>query len=162
VDITKPPPNSVLFPTLEDLARFDKQLRLFGSGLVIDLETAGPHIICAGLGVATPQGMGLKVCLRFRTKGGGLYWSWPDHLKATEWLAKWLADDTIAKIFHYGVGFDVRVLEDLGFEVNGRIIDTMGMAHTAYSEAPKGLQWLATTWLGTPRWKDLVDEKDGE
>ena len=168
VDVSLPPPNTVLYPNLDDLDRWLVKAWSL-RGVAIDLETAGPHLICAGM-TAFPfdlEGWGPEncytVCLRFRLKGGGLYWlREEDHRKAIVTLSAVLASSHLVKVFHNGVGFDVPYLEDLGFVVAGRWLDTMVMAHSCYSEMPKGLQFLATLHLGLPVWKTLKDPKDGD
>ena len=163
-DVTKPPPNSILFPTLEDLEEFLKPLEEGEFDAVsIDIENAGPHIICVGfshcnLGNGT---IGSTICLRFRRRGGGLYWRSRRELgSAVRWLFGILAADSIAKIFHNGVVYDVPILQGLGFQVNGRLIDTMNLQHACYPEMPKGLQFCATLYLWSPCWKRLTDEED--
>lgn len=65
-------------------------------------------------------------------------------------------------MFHNGVSHDVPILEELGFEVQGRLLDTMFLSHVAYPEAPKGLQHCATLHLWAPVWKSLTEETDEE
>jgi hypothetical protein len=165
-DPSAPPPRSVLFPSLKNLAEFYESTKAEGwDALSHDLENAGPHIICDGmtqLKLDTGE-VGRSLCLRFRRQGGGLYWTdWQSHLAAVTWLWWVLADPGVAKVFHNGVTHDVPILEELGFTVNGRLIDTLILAHTAYSEMPKSLQFCATFWNGSPVWKSLVDEADEE
>ena len=162
LDCTEPPTGAVLFPNLFDLERFEGQLAKYDA-LSIDLENAGEHLICSGLVPLRLESgeMGWPLCLRFRVRGGGRYWtSWGEHVEATKYLYRWLSCKRLTKIFHNGVGYDVPFLETLGFEVNGHVLDTMVMAHWCYSELPKGLQWLSTFWLGAPVWKRLVEESD--
>jgi hypothetical protein len=68
--------------------------------------------------------------------------------------------DTVAKVFHNGVVYDVPILQTLGFLVKGRLIDTMNLQHACYPELPKSLQFCATLYLWSPCWKLLVDESD--
>ena len=160
-DINEPPPNSCLFPDIEDLRDFYRSTKDEGwDALSHDLENAGPHIICDGmtqLRLDTGE-IGQSLCLRFRVRGGGLYWSSEQKLaEAAGWLWWVLADPEVAKVFHNGVTHDVPILEDIGFTVAGRLIDTMQMQHTAYSEMPKGLQYCATLYNEAPVWKALTD-----
>jgi len=165
-DINEPPPQSNLYPSLQDLEDFYTDT-LAGPWdfLSHDLENAGPHVICDGmtqLCVDTGQ-VGQNICLRFRAKGGELWWSEPrQHLAATKWLADVLYDERVGKVFHNGVTHDVPILEELGFEVRGRLMDTMILMHTAYSEFQKGLQYCATFWNFSPVWKTLVQETEEE
>ena len=160
------PPNSTLFPTYPDLVDFYQDTKAGGwDALSHDLENAGPHIICDGmtqLRLETGE-VGRSLCLRFRLKGGGLYWpTFEAHRAAVGWLWWVLADPAVAKVFHNGTVYDVPILEQMGFTVRGRLIDTMILMHTAYSEFPKSLQYCATFWNGSPVWKHLTDETDEE
>ena len=166
-DISQPPPNTVLFPTLQDLEDFLKPLTEGEFDAVsIDIENAGPHIICVGFTQCSLRGLGdsnigSTICLRFRRRGGGLYWRTHQELvSAVRWLFSILALDSIAKIFHGGVVYDVPVLQGLGFKVRGRLIDTMNLAHACYPELPKGLQFTATLYNWAPAWKRLTDEEE--
>ena len=158
-DVTQPPPGGCLFPGLEDLAKFRPQIT---SGVSIDLETCADHIICAGrrtLDMNTYE-VGNGITLRFRLRGGRLYWKWPEHIKAVEWFQEVLADPDIVKVFWNGVTFDVPLLMRAGFEVKGRFVDGMLLMRAAYLEMPSGLQYTATFFLGMPVWKTLVDEEE--
>ena len=165
IDVDQAPPDSILFPTVDDLywftqSQFDNaQL----SAVSIDIENAGSHIICIGctaLSLETGE-IGWSVCARFRRRGGGLWWkSNRDLLGAIEWLYDLLQREEVAKVFHNGVVYDVPILEELGFTVRGRLIDTLNLAHCAYPELSKGLQFCATLYLWSPCWKLLSDEAD--
>jgi hypothetical protein len=65
-------------------------------------------------------------------------------------------------VFHNGTTHDVPILEEVGFRVGGRLIDTMLLAHTANSEVPKSLQFTSTLHLWMPVWKTLTEESDEE
>ena len=163
-DISRPPPNTVLFPTLQDLEDFLKPLTEGEYDAVsIDIENAGPHIICVGfthLHLETGA-IGHTTCLRFRRRGGGLYWkSRRELVCAVRWLYCILSMGGVAKVFHGGVVYDVPVLQSLGFKVRGRLIDTMNLAHACYPEMPKGLQFTATLYNWAPAWKRLTDEEE--
>jgi len=161
LDVTEPPPGGCLFPSLEDLARFRPKVT---SGLSIDLETCADHIICAGLRVVDMDTyeVGDGLTLRFRVRGGGLYWRWPEHVRAVGWLAELLANPDITKVFWNGVTFDVPMLIKAGFEVRGRFVDGMILMRSAYLEMPSGLQFTSTFFLGMPVWKSLIDEEEDE
>ena len=162
VDVTQPPPGSLPLPTIEQVEAWTEGV-LGGSNwaLSIDLETCGDHIICTGMTPIEVGGeLGPSLCLHFRQRGGDPYWRWSHHLRATECLWRLLASP-LAKVFHNGVTFDVPILYTNGFtEVGGRLIDTLGLQHTAWSEMPKGLQFCATLYNGTGVWKRLVEPDD--
>ena len=164
VDVTKPPPRSILFPTLEDLKDFMVPLDLGKYDAVsIDIENAGPHIICVGISCLSLQSgdIGSTICVRFRRHGGGLYWKTRQELlDIVEWMYRLFSMRSVAKVFHNGVVYDVPILQALGFEVKGRLLDTMNLAHACYPEMSKGLQFCATLYLWSPCWKLLTDETD--
>ena len=162
-DPTQPPPNTNLYPTISDTEKFVEEVKAAGA-FALDIEEAGMHIICVGmtaLDLQTEQ-IGTTICLRFRNQGGGLYWkNWNEHYRAVELLQE-LLKSPVSKVFQNGITFDVPELIDLGFEVNGPYIDTMHLAHTAYCELPKSLQFLSTLYLESPVWKSLVDDEELE
>jgi len=166
INIEEPPPSTVLFPNLNQLKEWENGLRqLEEPAASIDIENAGPHLICVGLTSLSLRDFDVvdTVCLRFRRRGGAVYWPrQADLLAVVGWLDSILGDRDIALVFHNGVTYDVPVLEALGFTVKGRLLDTMVMAHTAYSEFRKSLQFCATLYCWSPVWKSLVDEKDEE
>jgi ribonuclease D len=105
------------------------------------------------------------LCLPFRTQGGYQYWkSRRELVSAVGWLAALLADSALVKVFHFGLLHDVPFLRQLGFDVAGRIVDTAALSHTAFTEFPKGLGFLATLYCWAPVWKHLKeeDEEDGK
>ena len=158
-----PPPNTKLYPTLSEMYLFVEEASDAGA-YALDIEEAGEHIICVGMtaiNLETNQ-LGTTVCLRFRKQGGGLYWQdYEDHTEAVR-VVQQLLLLPVPKIFQNGITFDVPELAALGFKICGPYIDTMHLAHTAYPELPKSLQFLATLYLGSPVWKTLVDSEELE
>lgn len=159
-DITRPPPNSILFPTLVDMENFTQEALDYDC-VSIDIENAGPHIICIGFTLVSLETgvLGTTLCVRFRRRGGRIYWTDRRELLAVVgWLFRLLADPRLSKVFHNGVVYDVPILESLGFTVEGRLLDTLNLQHTCYPEMGKGLQFTSTLYLWAPCWKLLVDE----
>jgi hypothetical protein len=123
-------------------------------GVVIDIETAGPMLLCVG--ILTLDEPRTALVVPFRGEGGVPWYGDPADLKGVvAWLSRFLADPTIPKVFHNGQSFDVPYLQDLGFSVGGYEDDTLLMQHTAYAELPKGLEWCAVTYCGARPWKHL-------
>jgi hypothetical protein len=156
-DMGKVPPGKAnLFPTFGELERFF--LLRTGNRLYCDIECAGPHLVCIGFYCATTD---YYICMRFRDEGGAV-WE-PDTLEArAELLFSVLSSPHHPKVFHNGQAFDIPYLEDMGFEVNGYVNDTMLMAHVAYAEHKKSLEFLAFNWADMLGWKDMLDENDEE
>ncbi|MBK25963.1 MAG: hypothetical protein CME70_18320 [Halobacteriovorax sp.] len=156
------PENTKLWPTLNDLEKFTNQLENFDL-LSIDIENAGPYLTLIGITALSAERneLGPTLSLPYRMRYGHNYWAdWESHLKATEYLYRWLINPKLGKIFHNGVTHDVPILEEHGFIVGGEIWDTMVMQHYMYPEMRKGLQYCATLYTGAAHWKDLLDDKD--
>lgn len=157
-DVTKPPPRSTMLPSLRDLERFRAQVT---TGVSLDIENAGPYLLCIGLTAIEwdTWGVGASLNLPFRLRGGVRYWkTYAEHLQAVGWLWDLLADPTVGKVFHFGVTHDVPMLEEMGFQVRGELIDTAVLAHTMYTELPLALQWNAVCYLWAQPWKQLLRE----
>lgn len=160
------PTRHLLYPSLSQLRQWYTELHEGTYNVLsIDIEAAGPHVICVGITPVRWDGvnfaLGDHLCLRFRHRGGSRYWQrWDDHLEAVRLLDDLLGDPDLALLFHNGVTYDVPELLRLGFIIRGRLLDTMVMHHEAYKEMPKGLQFLAKLYLGFPLWKVLTSEDD--
>lgn len=159
-----PPDNSYLYPSLAQLDAWWVEFKEGNYDAIShDLETAGQFIICDGLTpFSTRTGVvGRSLCLRFRGHGGVRWWSsYSEHERAVRWLGKVLGDPAVAFCGHNIIGFDIPMLEAHGFEIPGRLIDTMVLMSRAYPEFPKGLQYCATLFLGAPAWKRMVKDTD--
>jgi len=164
VDINQPPPRSNLFPTPTDTQEFvNETLTGQWDTVGVDIENAGRHIICIGftqLQLALGQ-VGSTICVRFRRRGGDVYYLDRAELESVvESVDSLLGDVGVGLVFHNGTTHDVPILEAVGFRVGGRLIDTMLLSHTANSEISKGLQFTATHRLWSPCWKLLTEESD--
>jgi len=164
IDLRRPSEDSDLYPTLESLARFRRED--LSRGVAVDVEAAGPHIICIGFSRVSDLGY---VCVRFRRRGGRLYWSSFDELcQAVQWCDEVLRAPEIPLVFHNGQSYDVpKQLMEVGFGIAGYWDhplggDTMLMQRTALAGMPSGLQATAVLHLGFPIWKTLISEKDEE
>ena len=175
VDISRAPPNSNLYPTIEALRVFSSRPQIT-QGVSIDIESAGNYLRCIGF---TRIADLHYVCVRFRRQGGAVYHrSFEDLYLVVEWTYNLLKDPRVPKVFQNGQAFDVIELEMMGydrdgwygFEVNGYTdndlgFDTMLGHMTALSGFPKGLQVMSTVLLAMPNWKKLVkvdDEAEGK
>ena len=163
-NMEEPPPNTMLWPTLNDLQVFDRAVTGLGwDFLSVDIENAGQFITLVGITAMhlESRALGPTLSLPFKMRGGENYWhKWADHLTATEYLYKWLADPYLGMVFHNGLSHDIPILEGAGFEINGRVLDTMVMMHYCYPEMKKALQYGCTLYCWTPVWKHLMEESD--
>ena len=164
MDYTQPPVGGILFPTLEQWKDYVRGA-LCGAwwGVSIDIENAGPFLICIGFTlIDTDFEPGPSLCLRIRLRGGVQYWKAHELHRVVEELDQLLSSHRLSKVFHNGVTHDVPLLERMGFDVRGPLVDTMVMFHNCYQEMPKGLQYVCTLMLGSGVWKDMLDEGDDE
>ena len=159
-DLTQPPPNSKLYPTIEEMYEHLETCRQLGAAS-FDVEACGPWPICVGVtafSLDTGEA-GPSLCARFRVRGGARYWTaWSDHVRATRWLYEFLSDTSFTKLAHNGTGFDIPELEALGFKVEGVVLDSLIMAHAAWAELPVGLAFQANLFADAMYWKHLVDQ----
>lgn len=171
MDYTQPPVGGILFPTLEQWEDFVEDTLEEAWGLSIDIENAGPFLICVGFtqilrsktfGEWGDFEVSWSLCLRIRLRGGVQYWSARELPKVALLLDRLLSSHHLSKVFHNGVTHDVPLLERMGFDVRGPLVDTMVMFHNCYQEMPKGLQYVCTLMLGSGVWKDMLDEGDDE
>lgn len=154
VDPATPPVGTTIGPTLSQVLEYLAHPNNSG-GVAVDIEAAGPHLMCIGLcRVRDLEG----IVVPFRTEGTTQYWSLAELRTLVEHLVRWFADPSVPKVFHNGQGFDVPYLENLGFKVAGYSFDTMLAQHVLYPEMPKRLEFIATLYLGYPRWKHLKSD----
>lgn len=153
INYSAPPPGSILEPKLADLFAWESFIG--PAGITVDLETAGSHIRLVGL--CTTDAPHRCLVLPFRRQGGVPYWTNYDEFSAAAtWLWRLLADESVPKVFHNGISFDIPVLELNGFSVRGEVFDTMLAQHVALPELPKALEYIAKLYLGVPGWKWLA------
>jgi len=163
LDPNESPPGWLAEPTLAQLSDFTYLVRRQHQMVSFDVENAGPHLVCCGVFIMDPELLLPTggVCFRFRKCGGDPWWpTWEEHLRAVELLYLILADPEVAKVGHFSTMHDIPLLEHLGFDVKGRLIDTAALLHAVHSELPKGLNFNATLFCGAPWWKDVADAKE--
>lgn len=175
MDINSPPPRTTLFPTPEEIEDFveetlDGKLRPVQNArwthISCDIESAGTHIICIGLTqLCLPSGkIGRTICVWFRKRGGDCWWD-SDNINLRHIVGSLFVlfrDPSVGWVFHNGVTFDVPILEEIGFDIQGDLLDTLVLQHTAYSEMQKGLAFCATLWLWSKNWKVAIKEEEDE
>lgn len=173
------PPGAILYPTLEDMHQWEKelwepedpsssQINVYApgglgwvtKGCTVDIENAGDHITIVGLCRLKDL---VSIVIRFRRKKGELYWTSISRLRAViSWLSGILFNDAIPKVFHNGQAHDIPILEKSGFITRNYSFDTMLAQHIAYPELPKRLEFVASLYTGVSGWKRMVGEDEGE
>ena len=181
MDINSPPPRTTLFPTPDEIEDFveetldgifrpvqnaSRQQAGRWTHISCDIESAGTHIICIGLTqLCLPSGkIGRTICVWFRKRGGDCWWDSDNsdlrHIVGSLFVL--FRDPGVGWVFHNGVTFDVPILEEIGFEIQGDLLDTLVLQHTAYSEMQKGLAFCATLWLWSKNWKVAIKDEEDE
>lgn len=154
--IHEPPPGAVLDPTLEDLARWEKELlALPDHTLTCDIENAGPHIRLIGFARVHDE---RAIVVPFRRQGGAVAGTYAEIRARAEWCQRVL--QTYPVVMHNGQAHDVPHLEGVGFEQVNLVDDTILMQHVAYPELPRGLQFCATWYCKMPVWKGVEAAED--
>lgn len=137
-------------PTLAEVRAWAD--RLAGADrLAVDIETAHGQIRT----IAFADSATSAICIPFWEPPAKSYW--PDlesELAVWEEVRRILASPS-RKIFQNGA-FDIIYLwRAMGIPCGGRIDDTMLAHHAMEPELPKGLGFLAATYLSLPEWKSL-------
>ena len=116
----------------------------------IDIETYGQALACVGIATSSRSAL----CIPY-WDGGLWYWDNADEvLEVTQNLSELLNDPETYKVFHNGI-FDVTILEEFGFTVQGWKRDTMLMHHLVYSELKHSLAFLHSVYVREPYYKDM-------
>lgn len=159
-DVSSPPSEGVLSPTLPDLTTFG-QARGLTEGVTCDIETAGDYLVCIGFARMVDEA---SICVPFLRQGGFRYWpTWEDHVSAVAWTFKILSDPEIPKVFQNGQAFDIPRLVALGFVVENYAFDTLIAQRYAYPEMAADLAFLGGFYGGIPNWKWLArEEQEGK
>jgi hypothetical protein len=157
LDPKKPPPNTILHPTLEDLKQWESMID--SQGITVDVEAAGRHITIVGLCRIADL---VPIVVRFRKKGGGLYWSSDQLPSVVEWLDQVFQNQSYPKVMHNGQAYDLPQLERTGFRMERYEWDTMLAQYILFPELPKDLEFVSNVFSGIGGWKWLVGEQEGE
>ena len=84
----------------------------------------------------------------------GNYWSTEEEVKIWIGLAEILNDEKIGKICQNGM-FDIMfTFRTMGIKTDNFYFDTMLAQHICYTELPKGLDYLTSTYTYFPYYKD--------
>lgn len=147
-------------PTLVNLRSWFARVIEERPTLAVDIECAGPHLVCIGFYAVEQEG---GIVVRFRGDGGVTLWG-DDLEEVVCWCYRVLADPTIPKWFHNGQAFDIPYLTYQGFRVEGYAGDTMLLQRYMFPEMEAALQSCAIFYCGIPAWKYLASDinKDEE
>lgn len=132
-----------------DIAAWLRDAERKESPIAIDLETAGPQLLC--FSVAQSGKMSVIVPLVDPTAGTSIKWGW-------FWLAKVCASP-LPKIFHNGL-FDTFLLRWHKIEVANWRWDTLAMHHLLDPSDRHSLAYCASRDLRTTFWKEESKETE--
>ena len=145
-------------PTAPEVEAWCHQAQQERATLTVDIECAGPHLVCVGLcDIATMGG----IVVRFRGPGGPTLWG-NELPRVVEALFDVLSDPTVGKWFHNGQAFDIPYLNMQGFEVEGFVGDTMLMQRYMFPEMGASLQQCGSFYVGVPAWKYLAKDVNND
>lgn len=159
IDPDEAPPGALLDPTEEEMWDWYHHLSS-GSSVSVDIECAGHHITVVGMCCLCCF---VPIVFRFRARGGSPVMAQLD--AKIDICDQVLSRPDIHLIFQNGQAFDIPILEETGFVVEGYFeggFDTLLAGHACYPDSPKNLEFLALVWAGLGGWKAMVKAEGGE
>jgi uracil-DNA glycosylase family 4 len=147
-EVRRPVRNIWLYPTLEDLALYERDFIAPSTLLSVDIETAGDQITCIGF---APNPSSAIVIPLFQGQSKN-YWATRDEeLQALAYVRRWCA--MRPTVFQNGM-YDIKFLwQRYGIPVPLAAEDTMLLHHAWQPEMEKGLGFLATLYTDEASWK---------
>ncbi len=119
---------------------FARQKIYEAGSITTDIETIhNTYITCIGMSWSETE----SICIRL------------DAVAAFRFVEEILSDPTIEKEFHFGC-YDRYHLKLYGFDLKGKIFDTINAHHVLWSELPHGLDFLCSTYTAQPYYKDYM------
>lgn len=147
-DVRRPSRNIWLYPTLEDLARYEREHIEPSTLLSIDIETKGDLITCIGF---APDPSSAIVIPLFQGENQNYWVTRDQELAALDYVRRWCAMKP--SVFQNGL-FDLKYLwQRYGIPVPLAQEDTMLLHHAYQPEMEKGLGFLATIYTDESSWK---------
>ena len=115
----------------------------------VDIEATPKYITCIALTVSPIEGM----CIPFMNNSGNM---WTPLQEAQIWyrISLIMEDESIGKIFQNGMFDTMYMLRTLDIKINNFIFDTMIAQHICWTDLPKGLDFLVSTYSYFPYYKD--------
>ena len=152
--------NFLIKPTIEDVEELSMFLNnLVNSGIkvsvAIDLETykVDNPLITPIKTVGIAQNETTATVIPFITQSDQYYWDNETRaLRAIQAIANILENPNIEKVFHNAL-FDVLVLMNHGFTIEGPIFDTMLGQYLVYHLSPHDLGYVVSVYTDYPPWK---------
>lgn len=130
-----------------------------GDVITFDTETVDKNLRCLGIATDPINAICIPFSRQLVPMGHGA-WTDEERSAIVEKLREILEDPEIGKVAQ-NFPFDWRVvLENLGIEVQGLVMDTMVASHCCYSELPKSLDFLTSTYTEIPYYADYDSGSD--
>lgn len=149
-------------PTLDDLARYDREFIQPAARLSIDIETKGDIITCVGF--APSPSSAIVVPFWSDKSPGHNYWPTSSEEEiALSYVRRWC--ETKPSVFQNGLYDMHRLYRQYGVRCYGQSDDTMLLHHTLQPEMEKGLGFLGSCYTDESSWKfmrKLTDTKKKE
>lgn len=151
-DFRRPTRHLWLYPTLEDLAQYEKEFIDPSTELSIDIETWQNQITCIGFSPSPDNAIVIPFVSEFRP--GKNYWQTTDEeLEAWNYVRRWCAMKP--STFQNGL-YDAQFLwRSYHIPVPLMTEDTMLLHHAWMPEMEKGLGFLASIYTSEPSWKQM-------
>jgi len=147
-DIKRPVRNIWLYPTLEDLAVYERDYIIPCERLAIDIETKGDQITCIGF---APSHSSAIVIPLFLGENKNYWGTTEEELQASAYVRRWCL--LKPGVLQNGV-YDIKFLwQRYGIAFHGGAEDTMLLHHAWQPEMEKGLGFLATLYTDEASWK---------
>lgn len=150
-------PTVVTEPTISDIERLQDEIKANGNIVAVDIETGAAEGDVDASG-KDPTRARLKT-IALGTSSYSVAMEWPIQNGIWDKTRNILMDTTIAKVFHNGWFFDLRVLKRYGVEVNN-IRDTRELRRALVATSPLTLRYLAQTYVDFPPWKEMDSDDE--
>lgn len=149
-EIVRPARDIWIEPTLDDLARYERDFLINAPRLSIDIETKGDQITC--IGFAPSVSSAIVVPFWSAAQSDGNYWrTLEDELIAWDFVKRWCS--LKPSVFQNGL-YDIhRLWRTYGIQCALAEHDTMLLHHAQQPEMEKGLAFLATIYTEEASWK---------
>lgn len=138
-------------PTFEEIMQFYALIKT-KQYVAFDIEATPEFITCYSLAVYNENKI-ISMSVPLMNNQGN-YWSTEEEIKIWIGLAEILNNEKIGKICQNGM-FDIMfTFRTMGIKTDNFYFDTMLAQHICYTELPKGLDYLTSTYTYYPYYKD--------
>jgi len=151
-EIRRPLRTLWLEPSLDDLARFEREHIIPARRVSVDIETSGNYVTCIGFAPT----MELAIVIPFILSDKKPYWETvDDELSAWDFVRRWCYH---SKIIGQNFLYDAhRLWRGYGITTPNLVEDTMLLHHALFIELEKGLGFLGSVYTSEARWKFMRD-----